>query len=225
MSTQLSGEMSLLLDMMKEELNKQTKQITENITTTVLKAVEEKIQPIIAENERLSREVEILNRKLQTLDITARRNNIILHGITEPSTERYEELIASVIKTITDLEVPLENSEVNKVQRLGKKEENGKIRPILLTLNTLEKKIQILRNKKKMKENTYITNDYSKETLEKRKARANHFREIEKRKRTEETPSPKETTNNNKKIQRTDAFQRMRERAYSMCDKNTYLKN
>lgn len=217
--------MSLLLDMMKEELNKQTVQITENVTKTVLKAVDEKIQPIIAENERLSREVETLNKKLQTLDINTRKNNIILHGIVEPSTERYEELNASVIKTITDLEVSLENSEINKMQRLGKKEENGKIRPILLTLTTLQKKIQILRNKKKMKENTYITNDYSKETMEKRKARrASNFRENEKRKRTPETPSPKETTNGtNKKIQRTDAFQLMRERAYSMSEKNTYL--
>lgn len=226
MSTQLSGEMLLLLDKMKEELNKQTVQITENVTTTVLKVVDEKIQPIIAENERLSREVETLNKKLQTLDLIARKNNIILHGIVEPSTEKYEDLNDSVIKTITDLEVPLENSEINKVQRLGKKQENGKIRPILLTLTTLQKKIQILRNKKNMKENTYITNDYSKETMEKRKTRASNFRENEKRKRIPETPSPKESTiGTSKKIQRIDAFQHMRERAYSMSEKNTYLKN
>ncbi|CAF4946069.1 unnamed protein product [Pieris macdunnoughi] len=124
-----------------------------------------------------SGKVETLNKKLQTLDLNARKNNIILHGIVEPTTKRYEELNAS-------------------------------------------KKIQILRNKK-MKENTYITNDYSKETMEKRKARrASNFRENEKR--TPETPSPKETTNGtSKKKQRTDAFQLTRERAYSTSERNT----
>lgn len=226
MSTELSYEMSLLFDKMKAELDKQTIQITENVTTTVLKVVDEKIQPIIVENERLTREVEKLNKQLQTLDINARKNNIILHGIPEPSTEKYEDLIALTIETIKNLEVPLENSEINKIQRLGRKEGNGKIRPILLTTTTLHKKIQILRNKKKMKENTYITKDYSKDTMEKRKANASNFRENEKRKRTSETPSPKDTNNStNKKIQRTNAFQLMRERAYSMSEKNTYLNN
>lgn len=226
MSTELSYEMSLLFDKMKAELDKQTIQITENVTTTVLKVVDEKIQPIIVENERLTREVEKLNKQLQTLDINARKNNIILHGIPEPSTEKYEDLIALTIETIKNLEVPLENSEINKIQRLGRKEGNGKIRPILLTTTTLHKKIQILRNKKKMKENTYITKDYSKDTMEKRKTNASNFRENEKRKRTSETPSPKDTNNStNKKIQRTNAFQLMRERAYSMSEKNTYLNN
>lgn len=224
MSIQLSDEMSLLFDKMKEELNKQTKQITENVTTTVLKVVDQKIQPIIAENERLTREVEKLNKRLQNLDINARKNNIIMHGIPEPNTEKYEDLNALIIKTIKDLDVQIENGEISKAQRLGKKTENGKIRPILVTITTLQRKIQILKNKRNMKENTYITNDYSKDTLAKRKIRASNFRENEKRKRTSETPSPKETTTNtSKKIQRTDAFQLMRERAYSMSEKNTYL--
>ncbi|GBP28948.1 hypothetical protein EVAR_83847_1 [Eumeta japonica] len=120
MGTELSNEMSLLFDKLKAELDQQTIQITENITKTVLKVVDEKIQPIIAENERLTREVEKLNKQLQNLDVNARKNNIILHGIPEPSTEKYEDLNALVIKTITDLDVPLENSEINKVQRLGK---------------------------------------------------------------------------------------------------------
>lgn len=229
MGTELSNEMSLLFDKLKAELDQQTVQITENITKTVLKVVDEKIQPIIAENERLTREVEKLNKQLQNLDVNARKNNIILHGISEPSTEKYEDLNALVIKTITDLDVPLENSEINKVQRLGKKMDSEKIRPILLTTTTIQKKIQILKNKKKMQENTYITHDYSKDALEKRKIKAANFRESEKsekRKRISETPSPKETNDSaSKKIQRTDAFQLMRNRAHSMSEKNTYLKN
>ncbi|GBP49702.1 hypothetical protein EVAR_33456_1 [Eumeta japonica] len=226
MGTELSNEMSLLFDKLKAELDQQTIQITENITKTVLKVVDEKIQPIIAENERLTREVEKLNKQLQNLDVNARKNNIILHGIPEPNTEKYEDLNALVIKTITDLDVPLENSEINKVQRLGKKMDSEKIRPILLTTTTIQRKIQILKNKKKMQENTYITNDYSKDALEKRKIKTANYRESEKRKRISETPSPKETNDSaSKKIQRTDAFQLMRERAYSMHEKNTYRNN
>ncbi|GBP25137.1 hypothetical protein EVAR_19619_1 [Eumeta japonica] len=104
--------------------------------------------------------------------------------------------------------------------------DSEKIRPILLTTTTIQRKIQILKNKKKMQENTYITNDYSKDALEKRKIKAANFRESEKRKRISETPSPKETNDSaSKKIQRTDAFQLMRERAYSMHEKNTYRNN
>ncbi|GBP67303.1 hypothetical protein EVAR_97921_1 [Eumeta japonica] len=155
MGTELSNEMSLLFDKLKAELDQQTIQITENITKTVLKVVDEKIQPIIAENERLTREVEKLNKQLQNLDVNARKNNIILHGIPEPNTEKYEDLNALVIKTITDLDVPLENSEINKVQRLGKKMDSEKIRPIMLTTTTIQRKFKFLRTRRKCKK-TYI---------------------------------------------------------------------
>lgn len=224
--TQLSQEMSLLLEYMKVELHKQTTEITESITATILHTVDEKLKPVIAENEKLRSEVETLNKKIQFLEVNARKNNLVLHGIPEAEDENIDNLHSVAIRIIKELDVELENSDINKVQRIGKKIDNEKIRPILLSTTTLQKKVQILRNKKKMKEKTYITQDYSKEEMEKRKAKADNFRENEKRKRNSETPSPRDQpSTSTKKIPKVDAFQLMRERAYSMSEKNTYLDN
>lgn len=60
MSTHLSPEMSLLLEKMKEQLNLQTNIITENITTAVLKQVDEK------NSTNNGRKCKIENRNRQT---------------------------------------------------------------------------------------------------------------------------------------------------------------
>lgn len=228
MSSQLSNEMSLLFEMMKVEMQKQTLQITENVTATILKTVDEKMKPLIEENELLKYEVLELNRKVEFLDSAARKNNIIIHGLPEVINEKDEDLINIALETIKKLDVPLARGEIDRIQRLGKNTNKEKIRPILLTTTTLQKKIQILRNKKKMEPKTYITHDFSKKEMEKRKEIAKNFRESEKRKRIE-TPSPEASTSTNTKneiqdpkIQKTNAFQLMRERSYALSDKNTY---
>lgn len=64
MFAELSPEMSRLLTKMTEQLNIQTIAITDNVTTAVLMKVDEKITPIIDENEKLKKQVEILNNKI-----------------------------------------------------------------------------------------------------------------------------------------------------------------
>ncbi|XP_064075457.1 uncharacterized protein LOC135194208 [Vanessa tameamea] len=68
-----------------------------------------------------------------------------------------------------DLKINLENFEVNKIHRLGhKKLEEKKSRPILCSFVNNWKKNEIMKNKKNLKK-IYITEDYSKEVLQKRK--------------------------------------------------------
>lgn len=225
MSTHLSPEMSLLLDKMKEQLNLQTNIITENITTAVLKQVDEKIKPIIEENAKLKTEIDNLNRKIENLETNGKRNNIIIHGLLESQDESRDDLQALVTSKLRDIDVILKEDEINRMQRLGKKAmEGGKIRPILLATTTLQKKIQILKNKKKMSPNTYITQDLSKEALLKKKEKyPRNKKPYEKRKRSE-TPSPKNSdirNLNDPKIIKRDAFQYMRERSQSLSDKHS----
>ncbi|XP_048002101.1 uncharacterized protein LOC125238724 [Leguminivora glycinivorella] len=225
---QLSPEMSLLLERMTEKLNIQTQTITDNVTATILLKVEETIKPIVEENKKLRIELQELNRKIETLDNNARRNNVILHGIPESQEEKFDQLINTVINTIHDLDVDLKITDINRVQRLGRRQENdNKIRPILLSTTSTQKKIEILRNKKKMKQNTYITHDVSKKSLQERKEKTKTtVNETEKRKRPDsESPSPNKpvtSTRKDNKITKVDAFQVMRERAYSLSDKNTW---
>ncbi|CAH2091439.1 unnamed protein product [Euphydryas editha] len=193
MNNELSPEMSLLLAKVTELLNAQTNTITENITAAILKQVDEKIKPIREENEKLKNEVEVLNKKILNLEMNSKRNNILIHGLPEASEEKHEDLINLVTSTLKGIEIEIESREIDRLQRLGKRGENdSKTRPILLTTTTLQKKIQILRNKKKMKPNTYITHDLPKQKLllkKESKSTYTNRNEMEKRKRSE-TPSP-----------------------------------
>lgn len=237
MSTELTPEMSLLLTQMTEQLNLQTATLTENITTAVLTKVEEKIVPIIEENKKLKSEVEVLKNKILNLETNSRKNNILIHGLPENKEEDTEGLTALVISTLKDIEVEIGLGEIDRIQRLGKRGEDvQKVRPILLATTTLQKKIQILKNKKKLKPTAYITQDLPKAILQKKrenKGKNPEKIEIEKRKRSE-TPSPGSQNTTTSKVQKTsnadnfqkiapqiNAFQYMRERSHSLSDKNT----
>lgn len=222
MAAQLTPEMSLLLSKMTEQLNIQTKTITENITATVLQKVDEKIQPIIEENERLKSEIQKLSKKIQNLETNSKKNNIIIHGLPEAEEENHDDLNTLVTTTLREIDVKLEKGEIDRLQRLGNREsEEGKIRPILLATTTLQKKIEILKNKKKMKVNTYITHDLSKEALQAKKEKRNNYKKDNEKRKRSETPSPGNQSQNLKiqKMRKKDAFQVMRERSNSLSDK------
>lgn len=93
------------------------------------------------------------------LEINTKRNNLIIHGLPEPK-EECEDLTTLVTSTLKEIGVEIQTGEIDRFQRLGKIDVNSqKIRPILLATTTLQKKIQIVRNKNKLKQNTYITQD------------------------------------------------------------------
>lgn len=222
----LSPEMSLLLSKMTEQLNLQTATITENITAAILHQVDEKIKPIIEENEKLKQEVETLNKKILTLASITRKNNILIHGLPEENDEKFEDLSNLVKSTLRGIEVEIKTEDINILQRLGKKgSRDGKTRPILLATTSLQKKIQILKNKKKLKADIYITHDLPKEVLLAKKGNKNKNsgdskKDTEKRKRSE-TPSPGNPIATNTKMHKIDAFQYLRQRSHSFSEKNT----
>lgn len=220
--------MSLLLSKLKEELDKQTLEITQTITETVLLRVDEKIKPILQENTQLRSEVEKLNTKIKSLEVNAKKNNLLLHGIPETNEENTQQLLESVTSTIKSLDVELNNCEVGKVYRLGKTQGENKIRPIVFSITSLHKKILILENKNKMMKGSYITQDYTKEEQERRK-QFKKRKENEKRKRSpSKTPSPSTSDKSNSddsptnivkpdpKVPKVDAFACMRAGAYAM---------
>lgn len=229
---ELPPEMSLLLAKVTEQLNLQTTTIMENITTAIMQKVDDKIKPIMEENVRLKNELEVLNKKILNLEVNSRRNNIVIHGIPEACEEKHEDLATVVMSTLKAIEVEIDKSEIVRLQRLGKKIDKGaKTRPILLATTTLERKIQILKNKRKMKTNTYITHDLPKVILQSRKENTHennetNNKELEKRKRSE-TPSPSNHNHNHSqsiisaKIHKKDAFQYLRERSHNLSEKST----
>ncbi|XP_059049778.1 uncharacterized protein LOC131844823 [Achroia grisella] len=119
----------ITLHQLREELHKQTNEIS--------KTIDEKIKPLIIENKELKQEVQSLKVKILEMEKQTRKNNIILHGVTEKE-ENYTELQELVVETLNKLSVETalqewDKWELSRVQGLGKKKES-KIRPILITL-------------------------------------------------------------------------------------------
>lgn len=161
--------LTVLINTMKEELNKQTIEITENITRNLTIKMDEKLEPIIKENEALKEEIEHLRSKLNMLDGNSRRNNLILHGVEENETSTGE-LLENTTEIIKEVIGNIGKNDINRIHRIGKKQIIGKSRPILISLTTNWKRNDILRNKKKLKlKQINITEDFSKETLNKRR--------------------------------------------------------
>ncbi|CAH2096958.1 unnamed protein product [Euphydryas editha] len=160
----MEGQFQILFDKMEIEMQNQTIALT----NTIMEKIEEKLKPILEENRILKIKIENLEKKVEYLERDKKINNIIIHGLKEDE-KSIPELLNKVKKHFSDeLNFTLEDWEVNKIYRIGKANDN-KPRPTVLALVCGWKKSEIMRNKKKLRE-LYITEDYSKEILEKRKA-------------------------------------------------------
>lgn len=74
---------------------------------------------------------------------------MILHGIKETE-NNYQELFNIIKETLENLDIAIETYEINNYYRLGRKQNEKKLRLILITFTSQIKKIKILRNKMKM---------------------------------------------------------------------------
>ncbi|KOB64508.1 Endonuclease-reverse transcriptase [Operophtera brumata] len=142
----------------------QTKEITENLMTKM----DEKLQPLVEENCKLKHKVELLEKKEEILEREKKKNNLMIFGLEETERSSFA-LVEAVVQEINNLGVKLEIQEINKVQRVGQKQENGRARPITLTLTNSWKRIEILKNKKNSYK-IYITEDFPKPILEIRRS-------------------------------------------------------
>lgn len=161
----MDEQFQLLFEKMKIEIQNQTIELT----NTILGKMEEKLKPVLEENQSLKLKVEKLEKKVEFLERDRKGNNIIIHGLAEQEQSALD-LIKRIKKCFLDeLGITIEIHEINKIYRIGMRNKNEKPRPTLLSLVSGWKKAEILRNKKKSKE-LYITEDFSKETLEIRKS-------------------------------------------------------
>uniref|UniRef100_A0A2A4JJB3 Endonuclease-reverse transcriptase n=1 Tax=Heliothis virescens TaxID=7102 RepID=A0A2A4JJB3_HELVI len=160
----MDEQFQLLFDKMKIEMQSQTSELANKI----LNKMDEKLKPVLEANQILKTKVEELEKRVELLEREKRSNNIIVHGLaeTEHTTLDLTEYIGKYF--LNEIGVTLEKYEINKIYRIGQINKE-KTRPILLSLVSGMKKIEIMRNKKKLKD-IYITEDYSKETLEIRKS-------------------------------------------------------
>lgn len=176
-STGMSQDMAQLFQMMKTELDEQTAIITRSITETIMHNIDEKLEPFLKENKVLKNEVQRLKEKVNYLEEKNRKNNLLIHGIKETE-KNHQELFILIKETLGNLDIDIDKYQINNYYRLGKKQGDGKVRPILISFTSFQKKLAILISKKKMPKQTYITEDFSKETLETRKNLQEELKQI-----------------------------------------------
>ncbi|XP_022820328.1 uncharacterized protein LOC111352198 [Spodoptera litura] len=166
----MDSQFQMLFEKMKIEMQNQTAELKESITKSIMDTMDEKLSPIIEENKKLKSEVEKLQKEIEHLRRGERSNNIMIFGLEEleTSTGKLLNKMKGIFKN--DLNITLEDNEINKIHRIGNKNnERNKPRPILCSFVTNWKKNEIMKNKKSLSK-IYITEDYSKEVLEKRRA-------------------------------------------------------
>ncbi|KAF9412913.1 hypothetical protein HW555_003087, partial [Spodoptera exigua] len=144
------------------------KSMEENIKEAINKNIDEKFNRFEAKTNQLEQKIEEQQKTIDYLDKKLRRKNIIFFGV--PETENsYEDLIKSILDILNKtMKIECPKWEIETVARLGKN--TGKVRPVVVTITTTSRKLEILKLKKSL-ENTgiYIKEDYSAAVLQKRK--------------------------------------------------------
>ncbi|KOB75043.1 Endonuclease-reverse transcriptase [Operophtera brumata] len=121
-------------------------------------------------NITVNGEVEKLTyNEVEYLKRVKKNNNIIIFGVKEEE-KSISDLIEKLKKNFQDdLSISIQDYEVNKIYRIGNTIKGDKPRPVLLSFVNGWKKSEVMKNKSYLKD-LYVTEDYSKEVLEKRKA-------------------------------------------------------
>lgn len=141
------------------------KDMEKNIKEAINKNIDEKFSRIETKTNQLEIKIEQQQRSIDFLDRQIRKKNLVFFGVEE--TERnYEDLLNLILDIInTKMEVLCERWEIETVIRIGKS--NGRSRPVVVTISTTSRKLELLRKKKSL-ENTdiYIKEDYSPAVLQ-----------------------------------------------------------
>lgn len=162
----MDSQMQLLLTNIKEKMDSQTIAITEAVTTSVMKQIDEKLKLILEENKGLKVEVQRLNEKIKNLESEKKGNNLVIFGLEEDR-ENGLNLIEMLVDTMIKTGFDITKQDINKAFRIGVFK--GTTRPVLISFVNAWKRNEILRNKKKLPKNISIKEDFTKEVLEKRK--------------------------------------------------------
>lgn len=152
------------LNCQKQDMKNMELNITQSINTNI----NEKFIQMEAKTAELENKIEKQQETIDLLEKQIRKKNIVLFGVEE--TERsYSELVTVVYDVIMKImKIDCHRKEIEEVRRLGRK--TDATRPIVVTLTSVGRKIDILKRKKSLEGSlVYVKEDFSPRVLEKRK--------------------------------------------------------
>ncbi|KAK3868792.1 hypothetical protein Pcinc_025830 [Petrolisthes cinctipes] len=126
---------------MKEEIRMQSQQVNDTILCDLQKQIKQQ------------------SYQLEQMEQYSRRENVRIKGIR--CTEG-EDVTATVIKVAEDIGVTLIQGDISVCHRIGTSSDANRPKPIIVRLARREKKIELMKNKKKLKRGIYIDKDLTK---------------------------------------------------------------
>lgn len=174
-------ELMNLIRNLQNKLDEQTQEIRDmkqSIPQTINHNIDTKFENLELKYNTLQKSMDEQSQRIQQLERKIRKKNLIFFGIKEGERNYFElqQSILDILKQKMDLNYNETN--IEEVRRLGKKQNDEKTRPIVVTLNTLGIKINILKNKKKLNNTQYyIKEDFPPEILEERKKLSTQLQE------------------------------------------------
>ena len=161
--------MTKSLEFAQEETEGKFNKLNEKITTLERNLFSLKKDIEVIQTTKPSWATEIEN-KLVDLEDRSRRNNLRINGIKEGKNETWEEF-EQWVNCFLEEKLDMGTSEIwiERAHRVGEKK-RGQERQIVVQFNSYKKKLDILRNCKKLKGTNFsIFEDFSKETASIRK--------------------------------------------------------
>lgn len=155
------------IDESKQVLKEDILQSEQKVIAHVEKKIEDVNLNVDELKAKLAAQDEELKMLKKEIDTEKRSRNLILYKVAETETSK-KELFEKIIKLIYDqTNVDISNN-IDKMFRLGKANPN-RMRPILISLTSLGKKIDVFMGIKEHKSSIEISDDYSPEVLQERK--------------------------------------------------------
>lgn len=160
-------ELRIMLQKMQNDMTEMRTQLSAE-SSDIKSHIDMKFKYIDEKFKNVESRLDNQEKRLYFIEKQIRHRNLIIFGIPE-SEKSYFELEDIVIKFLSDeLNIVCEIRDIESVQRIGKKDK--KVRPIRVVFSTFHKKLEILKNKKNIKnKNCYVTEDYPASVLNKRK--------------------------------------------------------
>ncbi|XP_045450569.1 uncharacterized protein LOC123659397 [Melitaea cinxia] len=164
-------EVVKILQNIQDDISKNKQEMKEmelNIKEFINSKIDEKFLIFETKNKELETKIEQQQKTIDILDKQLRRKNVIFFGIEEKE-KGYESLLSIVLDIINNqMKIPCQKWEIEHANRIGKN--TGKIRPVVVTITTTSRKIEILKKKKSLKDaNIYLKEDFPPNVLQKRK--------------------------------------------------------
>lgn len=173
-------EMIKSLHLKFEVQTNELKEMKESITSDIKHYIDEKLVTLESRQINLEKIIEQQGRTIEQFERAMRKKNVVFFGVEETE-KSYSDLENKIVSLIQDrMKISCQKEDLENIRRLGKN--SGKIRPIIVTMSRMGKKIELLKNKNALNNTSYyIKQDFPPDVIEERK-KLQHQLKVEKEK-------------------------------------------